>query len=114
MGRRRIRVPSWRVWITVAYYNRPTPLPSMTCRTQRRVSDAGDRASSLVHRHVVACALAGVDLARPRDLLLRVVDHLEPLGDPAAPPPDREQHRGQVDGHAPRPLEGAGGEREGG
>src|SRR4051794_39825652 len=46
----------------------------------------------LVQRHVIPRAVPRVDLARPRDLLLLVVDHLQPLGDPAAGARDGEEH----------------------
>ena len=46
----------------------------------------------LVHVDVIAAADAGVKLARAADLLLRVLDHLAPLADPADGAGDREQH----------------------
>src|SRR4051812_36062323 len=46
----------------------------------------------LVHCDVVAAGDAGVELARAADLLLRVLDHLAPLADPADGAGDREQH----------------------
>src|SRR5947209_19210199 len=57
------------------------------CRVPRR--GAGCRGgvpglSALADRDVLAPALAGVDLARSGDLLLLVLDHLQPPGDPAA------------------------------
>src|SRR5437763_16967466 len=39
--------------------------------------------AAFANRDILALPLAGVDLARPRDLLLLVVDHLEPLRHPA-------------------------------
>src|SRR5258708_6305745 len=46
----------------------------------------------LVERHVIAAADAGVELARTADLLLRILDHLAPLADPADGAGDGEQH----------------------
>src|SRR5579884_4389120 len=43
-------------------------------------------------RYVVAARRAGIELARTTDLLLRVLDHLLPLCDPADRARDREQH----------------------
>ena len=43
-------------------------------------------------RHVVAPRRAGIELARPADLLVRILDHLLPLRDPADRAGDREQH----------------------
>src|SRR5688500_13729004 len=60
-----------------------------------------------VERYVVARALARVDLARPRDLLLRVVDHLQPLGDPAARARDREHDREHLHRQAERLVDQA-------
>src|SRR5690606_37764438 len=51
------------------------------------------RALALLDRRVVHVPGAGVDLARAGDLLLGVLDHLEPLRDPAGRPRDREDHR---------------------
>ena len=44
-----------------------------------------------VQRDVLALAGAEVDLARPRDLLVLVLDHLLPLREPAGHARDREQ-----------------------
>jgi hypothetical protein len=41
---------------------------------------------------VVAAGDAGIELPRPADLLLRVLDHLAPLADPADGARDRKQH----------------------
>ena len=41
---------------------------------------------------VVAARDAGIELARAADLLLRILDHLAPLADPADGAGDREQH----------------------
>src|SRR4029077_10406311 len=45
----------------------------------------------LVHRDIVAAGDACVELARAADLLLRILDHLAPLADPADRARDREQ-----------------------
>src|SRR5687768_13664975 len=50
-------------------------------------------ALALLERDVILVALADVDLARARDLLLGIVDHLEPLRDPTGGARDREDHR---------------------
>src|SRR4029077_17744236 len=65
------------------------------------------RALPPLERHVLALALADVDLARARDLLLGVVAHLEPLRDPPARAPDREHHREHRDGQAERLVDEA-------
>src|SRR5262249_43472550 len=49
--------------------------------------------SALRHRHERALVGADVGLPRPRDLLLRVAQHLLPLGDPPGQPAEREEHR---------------------
>src|SRR6266481_9958447 len=41
---------------------------------------------------VIAAGDAGVELARTADFLMRVLDHLAPLADPADGAGDREQH----------------------
>src|SRR5262249_43062068 len=43
-------------------------------------------------RQVIAARGAGIELARPSDLLIRILDHLLPLRDPADRARDREQH----------------------
>ena len=62
---------------------------------------------TLADGDVVARALARVDLARAGDLLLLVLDHLEPLGDPAARARDREQDGEHADRHAQRLVDQA-------
>ena len=47
---------------------------------------------ALVDRHVEAFARAGVKLARPADLLARILDHFLPLGDPAGGARNGEKH----------------------
>src|SRR3954469_17935554 len=54
------------------------------------------RLPALLDRHVLAVALALVDLARAGDLRVRVVEHLHPLRDPARRARDREDHREHV------------------
>src|SRR5262245_8802856 len=43
-------------------------------------------------RQIVAARGAGIELARPPDLLVRILDHLLPLRDPADRAREREQH----------------------
>src|SRR5437870_8736505 len=50
------------------------------------------KSAPLVERHVFAVALPDVHLSRPRDLLLLVVHHLEPLGHPARRARDGKHH----------------------
>src|SRR4029078_5294739 len=47
---------------------------------------------TLYHVDIVAAGDAGVELARTADLLVRILDHLAPLADPADGAGDREQH----------------------
>src|SRR5262245_5648411 len=63
---------------------------------------------ALLLRDVVAGAGAEVDLPRPRDLLVRIVQHLFPLGDPAGRARNREEHREHVDGEAHRLVDEPG------
>src|ERR1700759_2154320 len=53
-------------------------------------------------RDVIAPCLAGVELTRTADLLLRVLDHFLPLRDPADGARDREQHSEHRGGEAHR------------
>src|SRR5260370_18273912 len=46
----------------------------------------------LVNRNVAATRDAGIELARTADLLLRILDHLAPLADPADGAGDCKQH----------------------
>ena len=62
---------------------------AMSCGHQQRLR-CPQRA--LVDRHVGALGGADVELARTADLLLGVLDHLLPLGDPADGARHREQH----------------------
>src|ERR1700676_2288884 len=53
---------------------------------------------ALVDLDVIATRRAGIELARAADLLVRILDHLAPLADPADGARDREQngeHRGR-------------------
>src|SRR5262252_5341014 len=49
--------------------------------------------SAPFHRHEGPLALAEVDLGRPPDLLLGILEHLLPLGEPARRARNREEHR---------------------
>src|SRR5437763_4268508 len=62
----------------------------------------------LLNGHILALALTRVDLPRPRDLLLLVVHHLEPLGHPARGARDREHHREHLGGEAEGLVDEAG------
>src|SRR3954451_24089695 len=70
------------------------PCPS---KSGSRTSIKGEAGSALVDRHVLALALARVDLARTRDLAALGRDHLEPLGHPAGCARNREHHREHLD-----------------
>src|SRR3546814_18186910 len=48
--------------------------------------------AALVERQVVALGVAVIELARPADALLGILDHLAPLGDPADGARDGEEH----------------------
>src|SRR5213082_899149 len=69
---------------------------------------AADRLLPLLDRHVFALARPRVDLARAGDLLLGVVDHLEPLGHPARGARDREHHGEHVGGDVQGLIDQAG------
>ena len=56
-----------------------------------RASSTSEAPSPVAHRLIFARRRAGVELARPADLLLGIFDHLLPLGDPADGARDREQ-----------------------
>ena len=90
------RVLDYVVWHEVCHIEVADHSPRFWALLERRLPGwrepaawLRDNGSALVlsgalgDRHVVARALADVDLARPRDLLLGVLDHLQPLGDPA-------------------------------
>src|SRR5687767_7096560 len=62
----------------------------------------------LVLGHVIPRLRAEVDLARPRDFLVGVVEHLFPLRDPAGGARDREQDGKHVDGEAHRLVDETG------
>src|SRR5713226_2240324 len=57
---------------------------------------------ALVDIDVIAMRDAGVKLARAADLLMRILDHLAPLADPADGAGDREQHGKHRGGEAHR------------
>src|SRR3569833_1288635 len=65
------------------------------------------RLLALLDLDVVALGQAGVELARTADFLLRVLDHLAPLADPADGTRDCEQHRKHRHREAHRPQRDA-------
>src|ERR1041385_852816 len=71
------------------------PRPSSTAM-RRRASSSNRPGSELLfparNRRVVALRRAGVELSRPPDFLLGILNHLFPLRDPANGACDREQH----------------------
>src|SRR5215217_4174402 len=97
IGRIFTSVPSRRKW-------------SMRCMMQRTLHRCqyGLYYLTLVDRHVFQLAVTRVDLPRASDLLLLVVDHLEPLRDPAARARDREEHREHADRHVQRLVDQPG------
>src|SRR5690606_39860193 len=66
--------------------------PSTTLFRSPRRASAPPLRLSFGHGQVVALCCAGVELARPADLLMRILDHLVPLGDPADGARHREEH----------------------
>src|SRR6266568_7916092 len=66
--------------------------PEATCASGFRDLDCFPPLLALGDIDVVAARDAGIELARAADLLLRVLDHLAPLADPADGAGDREQH----------------------
>src|SRR6202043_3179923 len=60
------------------------------------------RSAALVHRDVIEAPSSGVDKWWAGDLLLDLVDHLEPLRDPATGASDREKVREHLDGNPER------------
>src|SRR5881392_1728277 len=108
MGRIRISLPLFSVIASIRTSLRAV---GTVVRAARHIADGRSRGAPagrqaalrpLSDGYVVLSALAGVDLTRPGDLLLFVVDHLEPLRDPAARAPDREQDGEHVDRHSER------------
>src|SRR5205085_1444408 len=65
------------------------------------------RAVALRERHVLARALAQIDLARARDLLFGIVEHLDPLRDPPGSAWDGEEHREHVHRKTHRAIDDA-------
>src|SRR3546814_4152609 len=65
-------------------------------RTERCVTlmglDPSRAPSALIERQVVALGVAVIELARPADALLGILDHLASLGDPAYGARDGEEH----------------------
>jgi hypothetical protein len=58
--------------------------------------------SALAHRFILAQRFASIQLAGATDLLLRILDHLLPLGNPANGAREREQNREHVGWEAHR------------
>src|SRR5215207_7630263 len=54
------------------------------------------RRFSLIYRDVVSCARTKIDLAWPGDLLIRIFEQLDPLGQPSRSPRYRKQHRKHI------------------
>ena len=61
------------------------------------------RALPLIDRHVIARFRAGIDLARTADLLVRILQHLLPLRDPADGARQREQRGEHAGRESPAP-----------
>src|SRR5581483_3278760 len=81
--------------------------PGCCAPTARRSSGGrghrpGPAGAALADRHERPLARPRVDLARASDLLLRVLDPLEPLGEPARRARDREHDREHRDRQAER------------
>src|SRR5690606_28203837 len=99
---------------TVAVRGRPTrssPAPTKKPRTSRgfpfRVAALRPRRSAFVHRDVVAQVGANIDLPRPCDRLLLVLEHLLPLREPARGTRDGEQYREELRREAHRLVDEA-------
>src|SRR5688572_7014720 len=103
---------------TPAHPQRITPSSATPC-THRTLCAHCTRGTSCTFRtwcnlrpfipiDVITPRRADVDLLRPRDLLLRVEEHLFPLRDPAAGARNREQHREHGDREAHRLVDEAG------
>src|SRR5229473_4900198 len=93
----------------------PAAVPSLS--RVRRSMDGAETMASLPaapalpaqpDRDVLALALADIELARPGDLLLGVVDHLLPLREPARGPGDRKEHGEHLDRETHRLVDQAG------
>src|SRR5438067_1739204 len=96
--------------------NRSRMAPRMAASTRPPTPDAqlrrpvivwGSLGFTLLHRRVLALGGAGVDLPRPRDLLLGILQHLLPLRQPARRARDGEQHREHVERKADRLIDEA-------
>src|SRR5215467_8362014 len=72
-----------------------------------RVDPSDQGLLTLRKRLDVAALGTGVELARAPDLLLRIGDHLVPLGDPADGACQREYRRKEAHRNADRPLHNA-------
>src|SRR5580704_3665277 len=68
-------------------------VPSARLRRRRAKAPSVERLLAPGYRQVVAARCPGIELARAPDLLIGVLDHLFPLGDPADGAGEREQHR---------------------
>src|SRR5438552_4290756 len=84
------------------------PVPPRPSPPRAVDPDPQPRSSAHPHRHVLALAGAGVDLARPGNLLLRVLDHLLPLGEPAGGPGYREEDGEHLDRESHRLVDQPG------
>src|SRR5690606_15993361 len=73
------------------------PRAAASAMTRATEPPAGADASASFDVDIIAVGRTGIELARPADLLLRVVEHFLPLGDPAdraRKRKDRREHRG--------------------
>src|SRR4051812_46299315 len=84
-----------------------TSPPTPVAQLRRFFIACGSLGLALLHRHVLALGGAGVDLARARDLLLRILEHLLPLRQPTRRARDGEQHREHVEREADRLIDEA-------
>src|SRR5438046_5519633 len=75
----------------------------MALMSDLRVCESRRAGSAPVNRHELPPGGAGVELARPADLVFGVADHLLPLGDPAYGARERED----AGEHRHRDAEGA-------
>src|SRR3954452_14917629 len=80
-------------WFAVRLWRRRSGAAALALRPARRRTGDLLRALAVFDGDVLAVQVPGVDLARPGDLLLGVVVHLHPLGDPSGRPGDREDNR---------------------
>src|SRR4051812_16474386 len=100
MRRRRISGRPWEgrsVMQRTRYALRRRTLCGPSRSRARRAAQERSELGAVADADVLARALARVDLARARDLLLLVLHHLQPLGDPARGAGDGEHDREHVD-----------------